>query len=67
VPRGLDRNPAAVLFQRHRFVDESGNELDRASLDDLIGDYNRLHTISMNLVERVKELSKTINWFRFTV
>ena len=60
----LERSPAAVLCASSiRFIDESGVEIDVASLGPLIGEYNRLHTVSLGLVERVRELTKTINWY----
>jgi len=61
----LERNPKVVLCgSAIRFVDESGIELDRAApLRRLIGDYNRLDTVSMNLIERVKELTKRVSWY----
>ena len=61
---GLERNPGAVLCASSiRFIDESGVEIDVASPHSLIGEYNRLDTVSMGLVERVRELTRTINWY----
>ena len=61
---GLEQNHDAVLCASTvRFIDKCGVKLDDAALRDLTVRYNRLNTRSMSLVERVKELSKTINWY----
>jgi glycosyltransferase involved in cell wall biosynthesis len=61
---GLEQNHDAVLCASTvQFIDKCGVKLDDAALRDLKVGYNRLNTCSMNLVERVKELSKTINWY----
>jgi glycosyltransferase involved in cell wall biosynthesis len=61
---GLDQNERVVLCgSAIRFVDRFGAALDDAALRNMIIEYNRLHTHSMTLVERVKELTKTLNWY----
>jgi glycosyltransferase involved in cell wall biosynthesis len=60
----LERNASVVICATDvRFIDENGAELDEETYRLLIEDHNRLHTISMGLVERGRELSRTINWY----
>jgi len=61
---GLEQNPNVVLCgSTVRFIDRVGIELDKATIRNTIVDYNRLHTHSMTLTERVRELTRTLNWY----
>lgn len=65
--KGLEEHKDAVLCASSvRFVDRDGVELAESSpLRKAIGDYNRLQTRSMDLHQRVRELTRKNNWYAF--